>query len=135
VDLVGDTFINKQGITSSTFKATPDVPFSTFQLTLPQGPHSALATDVPASAQYSLCGQKLSMPTELVAQNGAVIDQSTPVGISGCAKKKSLTRSEKLALALKACHKRHNHAKRAACERQARRKYGLGKSRRNAKKK
>jgi hypothetical protein len=128
VDLVGDTFINKQGITSSTFKATPDVPFSTFQLTLPQGPNSALATNVPAGAQYSLCGQKLTMPTELVAQNGAVISQSTPIGITSCAKKKSLTRAQKLAVALKACHKKHAHAKRAACERQARRRYGPGKS-------
>jgi hypothetical protein len=74
VDLVGDTFINKQGITSSTFKTVPDVPFNTFELMLPQGPTSALATDVPVKAQYSLCGQKLTMPTELIAQNGATID-------------------------------------------------------------
>jgi hypothetical protein len=125
VDLVGDTFINKQGITSSTFKSVPDVPFNTFELMLPQGPNSALATDVPAKAQYSLCGQKLTMPTELIAQNGAVIDQSTPIGIGGCAKKKSLTRAQKLAVALKACHRKHNHAKRAACEHQARKKYGV----------
>jgi hypothetical protein len=39
-------------------------------------------------------------------------------------KAKTLTRAQKLALALKACHKQHNHAKRKACERQARRKYG-----------
>jgi hypothetical protein len=128
VDLVGDTFINKQGITSSTFKATPDVPFSTFGLTLPQGPNSALATDVPVGAQYSLCARKLSMPTELVAQNGAVINQATAISISGCAKKKALTRAQKLAAALKACHKKHNHAKRRACERTARRKYGAGRS-------
>jgi hypothetical protein len=134
VDLVGDTFINKQGITSSTFNATPDVPFSTFELKLPQGPYSALATDVPPSAQYSLCGQKLTMLTELVAQNGAVINQSTPVGISGCAKKKSLTRAQKLAAALRVCHKKHGH-KRAVCERQARKRYGPGRSKKNIKKK
>jgi hypothetical protein len=124
VDLVGDTFINKAGITSSTFKATPDVPFSTFELTLPQGPNSALTTNVPAKAQYSLCGQKLTMPTELIAQNGATIHQSTPIGIGGCAKKKALTRAQKLAAALKACHTKHNHAKRAACERTARKRFG-----------
>jgi hypothetical protein len=124
VDLVGDTFINKQGITSSTFKSVPDVPFNTFELMLPQGSTSALATDVPAKAQYSLCGQKLTMPTELIAQNGATIDQSTPIAINGCAKKKSLTRAQKLAAALKACHKKQNKAKRAACERTARKKYG-----------
>jgi hypothetical protein len=124
VDLVGDTFINKQGITSSTFKTVPDVPFNTFELKLPQGPNSALATNVAAKAQYSLCGQKLTMPTELVAQNGAVINQSTPIGINGCAKKKSLTRTQKLAAALRACHKKKAKAKRATCVRHARKQYG-----------
>jgi hypothetical protein len=134
VDLVGDTFINKAGITSSTFNATPDVPFSMFELTLPQGPYSALATDVPAKAQYSLCGQKLSMPTELVAQNGAAIDQSTRVGVTGCAKKKSLTRAQKLAAALRACHKK-TKAKRASCEKAAHKRYGPAKVKKKAKKK
>jgi hypothetical protein len=130
VDLVGDTFIDKAGITSSTFQSVPDVPFNTFELVLPQGPNSALATNVPASAQYSLCGARLSMPTELVAQNGLVIHQSTPIGVTGCAKKKALTRAQKLAAALKACHKKHNHAKRAVCERAARKKYGAVKPKR-----
>jgi hypothetical protein len=135
VDLVGDTFINKAGITSSTFKTVPDVPFNTFELMLPQGPNSALATDVPAKAQYSLCGQKLIMPTELIAQNGAVINQSTPIVINGCAKKKSLTRAQKLVAALKVCHKKHSKAKRATCERAAHKKYGAVKSRGKGKRK
>jgi len=125
VDLVGDTFISKAGVTSSTFKTVPDVPFSTFELTLPQKADSALTTNVPAKANYSLCGQKLSMPTEFVAQNGgAPLTQNTPVTVTGCAKTKTLTRAQKLALALKSCHKRHNRAKRASCERAAHRKYG-----------
>jgi hypothetical protein len=134
VDLVGDTFISKAGITSSTFQSVPDVPFNTFELVLPQGPNSALATNVPASAQYSLCGAKPSMPTELVAQNGLVIHQNTPIGITGCAKKKTLTRAQKLAAALKTCHKKHNHAKRTACERAARKKYGPLKGKKSNKK-
>jgi hypothetical protein len=134
VDLVGDTFIDKQGITSSTFKATPDVPFSTFELNLPQGPSSALTTNVPAGAQYSLCGQRLTMPTQLIAQNGATINQATPISVSGCARKKSLTRAQKLAAALRACHKKHGH-KRTVCERQARKRYGPAGSKRSVKKK
>ncbi len=123
VDIVGSTFISKAGITSTTFKTLPDTPFNTFELTLPQGPFSALTANLPAKAKYSLCGQKLAMPTEFMAQNGAIIHQSTPVGVTGCAKKKVLTRAQKLVAALKACH-RQKKSKRAGCERVARKKYG-----------
>jgi hypothetical protein len=78
VDLVGTTFISKAGITSTTFKAVPDVPFNTFSLTLPQGPYSALAAD------GNLCDQKLIMPTEFTGQNGAEIKQSTHIDVTGC---------------------------------------------------
>jgi hypothetical protein len=83
VHLVGTTFINKAGITSSTFKQIPDVPVGTFELTLPQGKDSALA------ANGNLCTtKKLTMPTSFVAQNGAVIKTSTPIVPTGCAHKK-----------------------------------------------
>jgi uncharacterized repeat protein (TIGR01451 family) len=91
VDLVGDTFISKAGITSSTFKATPDVPFSLFELSLPEGKYSALAANLPAKAKGSFCGQTLTMPTAFVGQNGAVIHQSTKITPSGCAKAKKKT--------------------------------------------
>jgi hypothetical protein len=80
VDLVGSTQI-KKGITTTTFKAAPDVPFSTFELNLPQGKFSAL------TANANLCTSKLAMPTEFTAQNGAVITQSTPIAVSGCSTK------------------------------------------------
>ncbi len=118
IDLHGETFISKQGITSSTFAAVPDEPVSSFELTLPQGPDSALA------ANGNLCASKLAMPTEFVAQNGATIHQSTPVGVTGCPRKKALTRAQKLAAALRVCHKDGNKTKRASCERAAHRKYG-----------
>jgi len=83
VDLVGSTFISKAGITSSTFKTVPDVPVGTFELTLPQGPFSALA------ANGNLCKTKLAMPTAFTAQNGMVIHESTPITATGCPKHKA----------------------------------------------
>ncbi len=77
VDLVGNTFI-KNGVTSSTFAATPDVSFESFELTLPQGPGSALA------ANGNLCRQKLVMPTSFTAQNGAALKQNTRIEPTGC---------------------------------------------------
>jgi hypothetical protein len=81
LDLHGETFINKAGITSSTFHTVPDAPVGSFELTLPQGPYSALA------ANGNLCKSTLKMPTAFTAQNGATIKQSTPIGVTGCAKK------------------------------------------------
>jgi hypothetical protein len=83
IDLVGSTFINKAGITSSTFKAVPDQPVGSFELTLPEGPYSALA------AGGNLCKTKLAMPTEFAAQNGAVVKQSTHIKVESCPKTKT----------------------------------------------
>jgi hypothetical protein len=95
VDLVGTTFISSKGITSTTFKTVPDVPFDNFQLTLPQGKFSALAANVPTKAHYSLCGQTLSMPTEFVAQNGTKINQTTKISVTGCSKVKKTKKKAK----------------------------------------
>ncbi len=83
VYLHGETFINKAGITSSTFRTIPDVPIGTFELKLPQGPDSALA------ANGNLCASKLVMPTSFVAANGMSIKQSTSITATGCPKKKT----------------------------------------------
>jgi hypothetical protein len=127
VDLVGSTFISKAGITSSTFKAVPDVPVGSFELKLPEGKYSALA------ANGNLCTSKLAMPTAFVGQNGAEINESTPISVTGCAKAKAPTRAQMLAEALKACKKKPQ-GKRAGCEKQARRRYGAVAKKEKAKK-
>jgi hypothetical protein len=81
IDLVGSTFI-KKSITTTTFATVPDVPFETFELTLPKGRFSALG------AVGNLCRDKLVMPTEFKAQNGALLHQNTRVHVTGCTKKK-----------------------------------------------
>jgi hypothetical protein len=122
----------KKGITSSTFNTLPDAPVASFETVLPQGPHSALAANLPESANGSLCSTKLVMPTTLTGQNGAVIKQETKIAVTGCSGVKAFkaTRAQLLAKALAACRKRykHSHARRAACERQARKRYGAKKA-------
>jgi hypothetical protein len=81
--LVGTTFISKAGITSTSFKQVPDVPIASFELTLPQGPNSALA------ANGNLCTSKLIMPTSFIAQDAAEIHQNTRITPTGCPKNKA----------------------------------------------
>ncbi len=78
----------KHGVTSSTFASVPDAPINTFEMKLPEGPHSGLAAVVPAKKRGNLCGQNLTMPTTITGQNGAVIKQSTKITVTGCAKAK-----------------------------------------------
>jgi hypothetical protein len=119
VDLVGATFINKAGVTSTTFKTVPDAPFSTFELTLPQGPYSALtANENLCSTTKTVTSRKevtvrvkgrrikktvvirrtvsasLTMPYEFIGQNGAVIKQTAAIGVSGCAKAKAVKKKK-----------------------------------------
>ena len=89
VDVVGATFISKAGITSSTLKTVPDVPFSSFELYLPEGKYSALA------ANGNLCTSKLVMPTAFVAQNGAEIHATTKIAVTGCPKPKKAQKKKK----------------------------------------
>ena len=120
IDLVGDTFISKSGITSSTFKTVPDQPVTSFELTLPQGPYSALAANgnlcketttktVSKKVTVKVKGRKktvtrkveqavattLEIPNEFVGQNGAVLKQVTDIGVTGCPKAKSAKKAKK----------------------------------------
>ena len=82
VELVGDTFISRAGITSSTFTNVPDVQVSSFELYLPEGRFSALA------ANGNLCKQRLALPSTFTAQDGAQAKENTPVQVTGCPKAK-----------------------------------------------
>jgi hypothetical protein len=79
----------KKSTTYSHFETVPDAPISSFELKLPEGPHSVLtAVGLPAKAHGNLCHTKLVMPTTITAQNGAVITQSTKIAVTGCPKPK-----------------------------------------------
>jgi hypothetical protein len=121
----------KKGITYSKFETAPDAPFTTFETVLPAGPHSALTADVPESEDFSLCKTKPVMPTVIVGQNGATIEQTTKIALIGCgsvlsSKVKKLSRAQMLAKALKACRTKYKKkkSKRLTCEKQAHKKYG-----------
>jgi hypothetical protein len=103
VDLTGSIDI-KKGVTSSTFASVPDEPIGSFELRLPEGPHSGLTAVVPAKAKGSLCGTSLTMPTTLTGQNGAVLKQSTKIQVTGCPKAKKAKKK-------KAKHPKHPKAK------------------------
>ncbi len=124
IELVGNTDI-KNGITYSKFETVPDQPVTSFELHLPESPHSILTTNLPTKDGYDLCGQSLTMPTSITAQDGAVVKQATKITVGGCPKSdpKTLTRAERLARALKVC-KKQPKKKRASCERAARARYG-----------
>ena len=114
IDLVGDTFISKAGITITTFHTVPDSPFETFELVLPQGPYSALAANgnlckltttktVKQKVTVRVKGHKktvtrkvkqtvptiLVMPNEWIGQDGAVLKQDSTVTVTGCPKAKA----------------------------------------------
>jgi hypothetical protein len=112
LDLTGSTVIAADGDSSIAFDAIPDMPIDSFELYLPQGQHSVLG------ATTSLCTlsktvkrevtrevhgrtvrhmirerrrmpANLRMPSELVAQNGAISRQNTKIAVSDCATSKA----------------------------------------------
>ncbi|MHB1808879.1 MAG: hypothetical protein ACYCU0_06245 [Solirubrobacteraceae bacterium] len=89
IDLSGETYISPKGITTSTFASVPDEPISSFEMSFPEGPYSAVT-----ALGANLCHDKLLMPTTITAQNGAVIRQTTHIAIRGCSSKAALVSHE-----------------------------------------
>ena len=112
IELVGNTLI-KNGVTSTTFKTVPDDPFSAFEITLGQGPYSALAANgnlckptmtktVKKKVKVQVGGRTrsvtrkvkeqvstaLTVPSDYIAQNGATDNVKVPVAVTGCPKAK-----------------------------------------------
>ena len=119
VDLTGSTFVSKAGITSSTFKTIPDVPVNTFELYLPEGPYSALTANGNLCSLTSTVAVKrtvskrvrgrtvhrtitthvtkpasLVMPSEFIAQNGAVFKQDTKIEVTGCPPRRTASKAK-----------------------------------------
>jgi hypothetical protein len=122
INLTGHTQI-KKGITFNHFETVPDAPVSSFDLTLPQGPHGVLTTDIPGrnlcattrtvtvtkrvtrringhTRKVTMKAKKavatpLLMPTTITAQNGIVLKQATKIAVTGCAKVKAKVKKAK----------------------------------------
>jgi hypothetical protein len=89
LELHGETFISKAGVTSATFRSVPDAPFETAEVFVPTGPSSEFA------AIGNLCTAKLTMPNAFTGQNGGVIKQSTKISVTGCPKAKQAVKKKK----------------------------------------
>lgn len=75
--LVGNTNI-KNGITTTNFATSPDVPVTSVTVSLPSGPGSAVGVF------GSLCSSPLYMPTVITGQNGKQVTQKTKIKVKNC---------------------------------------------------
>ena len=65
-----------------------------------------LAVNTEEAPDYDLCTHKITIPTNITAQDGAILEQTTKVAITGCAAVKAQHQvAQLLAKALKACRK------------------------------
>ena len=131
VELVGDTFISKAGVTSTTFKTVPDEPFESFEIVLPEKRYSALGatTNLCKPVETKVVKKKVTvkrhgkkvkvtrkvsenvaaplvMPNEFIGQNGAVMKENTAIQVTGCPKARKAVKKKKLTKGKKGAKKR-----------------------------
>ena len=131
LNITGHTQI-KKGITFSHFDTVPDAPVSSFDLNLPQGPHSVLAANANLCAGARTVTTKrrvtrrvhghnrkvtvrvtrtvaasLLMPTTMTAQNGAVLRQTTKIAVGGCPSAKAAKKASRSRTATRHREGRH----------------------------
>jgi hypothetical protein len=119
IQLVGDTLI-KNGVTSTTFNAIPDNPVTSFEITLPEGPYSALAANgnlckptvtkiVKTKQRLEVKGRMktvtrrlkqqvpapLNIPSDYVGQNGSTYNAKVPIAVTGCPKAHTTSKKAK----------------------------------------
>jgi hypothetical protein len=83
-ELTGETHINhKTGVTSETFPGIPDVPFESFEASLPAGAYSQFGVNLPDSS-YSFCGRRLKMPTHFESADEQALNVSEALKVTGC---------------------------------------------------
>jgi hypothetical protein len=111
VVLVGHTHISRAGITSTSFQSLPDVPVSSFTLSLPVGPHSALAANGSLCRPTSHRRPALTMPTTIVAQSGARVVQATRIAVKGCPRHKHRKRSHRHGTHRRGARRHRAHAR------------------------
>jgi hypothetical protein len=112
----------KHGITYSHFETVPDAPISSFETTLPEGPHSILGAIksfctltktvlVTKTVSRRVHGRlvhvrkrvtkrvtdPLLAPTTITAQNGAVVTQATKIAVTGCSARRATSHTKRRA--------------------------------------
>jgi hypothetical protein len=70
LELFGSLRLAKTGSLSATFNGLPDAPISSFALTLPKGPHSALGANFLHGPGGPLCERRMRLTFKLTGYNG-----------------------------------------------------------------
>lgn len=83
LELEGTLNISRKGVIDTSFVNLPDLPISSFDLTLTRGPHSILG------AVADVCGAHLRLPYVLTGRSGTRIEGTDDIAVSGCPRTRS----------------------------------------------